>query len=105
MSVPMSRASAPDPKAQDPTGVGPFERLLALVEDDLARVTLLIRDRMSSDHAPRIPEISAHLIEAGGKRLRPILTLAAAPALRLPGHGSCETGHHGGIHPHRNAAA
>jgi len=57
---------------------GPFERLLALVEDDLARVTLLIRERMSSPHAPRIPEISAHLIEAGGKRLRPILTLAAS---------------------------
>ncbi len=60
------------------TGPGPFERLLALVEDDLARVTLLIRERMSSRHAPRIPEISAHLIEAGGKRLRPILTLAAS---------------------------
>ncbi len=56
---------------------GPFERLLALVGDDLARVNALIRERMSSEHAPRIPEISAHLIEAGGKRLRPILTLAA----------------------------
>ena len=57
---------------------GPFERLLALVTGDLALVNALIRDRMSSEHAPRIPEISAHLIEAGGKRLRPILTLAAS---------------------------
>ena len=57
---------------------GPFERLTALVADDLGRVNGLIRERMSSRHAPRIPEISAHLIEAGGKRLRPILTLAAA---------------------------
>jgi octaprenyl-diphosphate synthase len=57
---------------------GPFERLLALVADDLAEVNTLIRARMSSEHAPRIPEISAHLIEAGGKRLRPILTLAAS---------------------------
>ncbi len=64
---------------------GPFERLLALVEDDLARVTLLIRERMSSPHAPRIPEISAHLIEAGGKRLRPILTLAASRLCRYRG--------------------
>ncbi|MEM7178822.1 MAG: polyprenyl synthetase family protein [Pseudomonadota bacterium] len=57
---------------------GPFERLTALVADDMARVNEVIRARMSSEHAPRIPEISAHLIEAGGKRLRPILTLAAA---------------------------
>ncbi|HUF86518.1 MAG TPA: polyprenyl synthetase family protein [Thermohalobaculum sp.] len=57
---------------------GPFERLVGLVEADLARVNVLVRERMASEHAPRIPEISAHLIEAGGKRLRPILTLAAA---------------------------
>lgn len=57
---------------------GPFERLTALVADDLAAVNRLIALRMSSDNAPRIPEISAHLIEAGGKRLRPILTLAAS---------------------------
>jgi len=55
-----------------------FERLTALVADDLATVNALIRERMASEHAPRIPEISAHLIEAGGKRLRPVLTLASA---------------------------
>ncbi|MEO0992392.1 MAG: polyprenyl synthetase family protein [Pseudomonadota bacterium] len=44
----------------------------------MAAVNALIRERMASEHAPRIPAISAHLIEAGGKRLRPILTLAAA---------------------------
>jgi octaprenyl-diphosphate synthase len=42
---------------------------------------------MSSQHAPRIPEISAHLIEAGGKRLRPILTLAAS---RLCGYAGTD---------------
>ena len=57
---------------------GPFERLTSLVTDDLVAVNALIRERMASEHAPRIPEISAHLIEAGGKRLRPILTLAAS---------------------------
>ncbi len=41
-------------------------------------VNLLIRARMASRHAPRIPEVTAHLVEAGGKRLRPMLTLAAA---------------------------
>ena len=42
------------------------------------RVNALIRARMASEHAPRIPEVTAHLVEAGGKRLRPLLTLAAA---------------------------
>ncbi|MGF1502896.1 MAG: polyprenyl synthetase family protein [Paracoccaceae bacterium] len=63
-----------------PRATAPFERLQALVSDELGQVNGLIRERMSSEHAPRIPEISAHLIEAGGKRLRPILTLAAAKA-------------------------
>ncbi|MEM1384270.1 MAG: polyprenyl synthetase family protein [Pseudomonadota bacterium] len=62
----------------DAGDLGPFERLSALVAEDLVAVNALIRERMASEHAPRIPEITAHLIEAGGKRLRPILTLAAA---------------------------
>jgi octaprenyl-diphosphate synthase len=44
----------------------------------MARVGALIRERMASEHAPRIPEVTAHLVEAGGKRIRPLLTLAAA---------------------------
>ncbi|AXX99653.1 polyprenyl synthetase family protein [Profundibacter amoris] len=44
----------------------------------MAQVNDLIRTRMASKHAPRIPEVTAHLVEAGGKRLRPMLTLAAA---------------------------
>lgn len=56
----------------------PPERLSALFAEDMAAVNALIRDRMASEHAPRIPEVAAHLIEAGGKRLRPLLTLAAA---------------------------
>ncbi|CAG0909564.1 unnamed protein product, partial [Cyprideis torosa] len=46
--------------------------------DDLAEVNALIRERMASEYAPRIPEVTAHLVEAGGKRLRPLLTLASA---------------------------
>ncbi|MFO7757943.1 MAG: polyprenyl synthetase family protein [Roseovarius sp.] len=44
----------------------------------MAAVNTLIRARMASRHAPRIPEVTAHLVEAGGKRLRPLLTLASA---------------------------
>ena len=56
----------------------PHDRLGAFLAADMEAVNLLIRDRMASQHAPRIPEVTAHLIEAGGKRLRPMLTLAAA---------------------------
>lgn len=56
----------------------PLERLSGWLAEDMARVNALIRTRMTSEHAPRIPEVTAHLIEAGGKRIRPVLTLAAA---------------------------
>lgn len=56
----------------------PHEQLAAALADDMAAVNEMIRTRMASEHAPRIPEVTAHLVEAGGKRLRPMLTLAAA---------------------------
>jgi octaprenyl-diphosphate synthase len=62
----------------------PHDRLAMALATDMDAVNLLIRDRMASRHAPRIPEVTAHLVEAGGKRLRPMLTLAAA---RLCGYG------------------
>jgi octaprenyl-diphosphate synthase len=61
-----------------PASVKPHERLASALADDLGRVNTLIRKRMASEHAPRIPEVTAHLVEAGGKRLRPMLTLACA---------------------------
>ena len=64
--------------------VDPHERLGEWLAEDLAAVDALIRTRMASEHAPRIPEVAAHLVEAGGKRLRPMLTLAAA---RMCGYG------------------
>ena len=56
----------------------PHERLAEHLSDDLAAVGTLIKARMASKHAPRIPEVTAHLVDAGGKRLRPMLTLASA---------------------------
>lgn len=56
----------------------PAEDLQHLLASDMEAVNALIRTRMASEHAPRIPEVTAHLVEAGGKRLRPLLTLAAA---------------------------
>jgi octaprenyl-diphosphate synthase len=56
----------------------PHDQMASYLAADMAAVNDLIRDRMASEHAPRIPEVTAHLVEAGGKRLRPMLTLAAA---------------------------
>lgn len=56
----------------------PHDQMAAYLSADMTAVNDLIRDRMASEHAPRIPEVTAHLVEAGGKRLRPMLTLAAA---------------------------
>ncbi|MGZ9812092.1 polyprenyl synthetase family protein [Pseudoroseicyclus sp. H15] len=69
----------------DTSPAGPHERLAAELAGDMAGVTALIRDRMASRHAPRIPEVTAHLVEAGGKRLRPMLTLGAARMLGYEG--------------------
>ncbi len=58
--------------------IKPQDRLMQILAADMDAVNVLIRDRMASKHAPRIPQVTAHLVEAGGKRLRPLLTLAAA---------------------------
>ncbi|MBN2907527.1 MAG: polyprenyl synthetase family protein [Rhodobacteraceae bacterium] len=56
----------------------PHERLAALLSNEMVAVDGLIRSRMTSEYAPRIDEVAAHLVGAGGKRLRPMLTIAAA---------------------------
>ncbi|MCB1334772.1 MAG: polyprenyl synthetase family protein [Roseivivax sp.] len=62
----------------DSPTVKPHDRLAAALAEDMAAVNTLIRESMASKHAPRIPQVTAHLVEAGGKRLRPMLTLASA---------------------------
>ena len=62
----------------DHAATKPHEELAARLSERLVSVNALIRERMASRHAPRIPEVTAHLVEAGGKRLRPMLTLATA---------------------------
>jgi len=62
----------------DDAATKPHEELAAHLATGMDAVNVLIRDRMASKHAPRIPEVTAHLVEAGGKRLRPMLTLATA---------------------------
>jgi octaprenyl-diphosphate synthase len=63
-------------------GEDALARLVALVGQDLDACNRLIVERMDSP-VELIPRLAAHLVAAGGKRLRPLLTLAAA---RMCGH-------------------
>jgi octaprenyl-diphosphate synthase len=63
-----------------------ISRLSSLVARDLARVNTTILERTGSD-VTMIPEVANHLISSGGKRLRPMLTLAAAGLCDYAGEG------------------
>ena len=65
--------------------VDAVNRLKDLCHDDLERLTAEILENLSSS-VPMIPDVAGHLITAGGKRLRPLLTLATARALGCDGH-------------------
>jgi octaprenyl-diphosphate synthase len=58
-----------------PTGA--LDALVALAAPDMARVDALVTARMQS-HVSVIPALADHLVRAGGKRLRPLLTVAAS---------------------------
>jgi octaprenyl-diphosphate synthase len=60
-----------------------IDRLVDLMAADMDRVNAEILSRTGSD-VTMIPEVAKHLINSGGKRLRPMLTLAMA---RLAGYG------------------
>jgi len=64
-----------------------------MAADDMAKVDAIIRERMQSS-VGMIPDLAEHLVGAGGKRLRPLLTIAAAHL--------CE---YGGEHHYKLAAA
>jgi len=68
--------------------LSPIEHLLALAADDMGKVDTIIRARMQSP-VGMIPDLAEHLVEAGGKRLRPLLTIAAAHLC-----GGANTHHH-----------
>ncbi len=64
-------------------GAPSIDPLSDLVTADMDRVNAVILSRTGSD-VTMIPEVANHLINSGGKRLRPMLTLALA---RLTGYG------------------
>ena len=54
-----------------------LDPLVNLLADDMEAVNAMILQRLASD-VPLIPELAGHLIAAGGKRIRPMMTLAGA---------------------------
>src|SRR6476620_8782564 len=58
--------------------------MLALVASDMNGVNAVILERMQSKVA-LIPELAGHLIAGGGKRMRPMLTIACGTLLGYPG--------------------
>jgi octaprenyl-diphosphate synthase len=70
-----------------------LDPMVQLVAADLNHVNAVILDRMQSEVA-LIPELAGHLIAGGGKRMRPMLTLACARLLD-----------YGGTRHHKLAAA
>ena len=63
-----------------------IEPLLALVAPAMESVNMTILSRTGSD-VTMIPEVANHLISSGGKRLRPMLTLAMAQLADYAGDG------------------
>ncbi len=89
--------NAPAQIRQD-AALSPAQTLWDLTGDDMAAVDALILDRMQSS-VGMIPDLAQHLVGAGGKRLRPLLTITAA---QLCGYASCSKG---GTAHHKLAAA
>ncbi len=79
MTVTATRLAKPAPS---------LDPMIRLVADDMNAVNQVIIDRMASE-IPLIPQLAGHLIAGGGKRMRPMLTLASAQLLGYRG-----TSHH-----------
>ena len=67
-----------------PAGEPSLQPLVALVSADMNGVNSVILQRMQSK-VPLIPELAGHLIAGGGKRMRPMLTLASTCLVGYPG--------------------
>jgi octaprenyl-diphosphate synthase len=78
-------AASRDNQTTSPPKPG-IEALQSLVSADLRLVNEEILRRMDS-HVAMIPQVARHIIAAGGKRVRPMLTLAAAQMCGYGGSG------------------
>ena len=67
-----------------PSAKPSLDPLLKLTAADMNAVNAVVLDRMQSE-VVLIPELAGHLIAGGGKRMRPMLTCAAAELCDYPG--------------------
>src|SRR4051812_40510275 len=79
-----ARRSRADRRAR--TGEDALSALVALLGDDMEACNRTMVARMDSPVA-LIPQLAAHIVAAGGKRLRPLLTLASARLCGYPCDG------------------
>ena len=76
----MTADVVPLPRNNRPT----LDPMLALTAQGMNSVNAVILERMQSE-IPLIPRLAGHLISGGGKRLRPMLTLAGAELVGYQG--------------------
>lgn len=74
------------PFPRSPETPASLEPMLAITAQGMNAVNAVILDRMQSE-IPLIPALAGHLISGGGKRLRPMLTLASAQMFGYSGEG------------------
>jgi octaprenyl-diphosphate synthase len=67
-----------------PSGKPSLDPVIKLTAADMNAVNAVVLDRMQSE-VVLIPELAGHLIAGGGKRMRPMLTCAAAALCDYPG--------------------
>ena len=89
---------------EDKVTAASVKPLVDLTRPDMERVNQLILSKAGSD-VEMIPEVANHLISSGGKRLRPMLTLAAAGMFGYQGTGHVKLADQRRIHAHGDAAA
>jgi len=80
----INNVNAPAQIRQD-AALSPAQTLWDLTGEDMASVDALILDRMQSS-VGLIPDLAEHLVGAGGKRLRPLLTISAAQLCEYAGN-------------------
>lgn len=87
MGVTLGRVIPIDEARDNAKGLKP---LLDLVAEDMEAINRIILDKAVSD-VDMIPELAHHLIDSGGKRLRPMVALASAKLCKYSGKGHVRT--------------
>jgi octaprenyl-diphosphate synthase len=83
MPKPMNNAAAPTTERAGATPRSRSDAAATLVEAEMRAVETRLAERMDSP-VGAIPQVGAHLLDAGGKRLRPLLAVLAARAAQVP---------------------